>query len=147
MKLTSPAFEDQETMPAKYAKPAENINFPLSWENPPAGTKSFALSVVDLHPVARKFVHWMVVDIPADATSLDEAASGSSMPAGTKELKPYVGPNPPGGTHDYEVTLYALGSETAGLSGKTTLDKFVETVEPQAIGKITLTGKYTKIKK
>jgi len=147
MKLTSPAFEDQETMPAKYAKPAENINFPLSWENPPAGTKSFALSIVDKHPVARNFVHWMVVDIPAETTSVDEAASGSAMPAGVKELKPYVGPNPPAGTHDYEVTLYALSAESAGLSGKTTLDKFVETVEANAIGKATLVGKYTKIKR
>jgi Raf kinase inhibitor-like YbhB/YbcL family protein len=147
MKLTSPAFEDQETMPAKYAKPAENINFPLSWENPPAGTKSFALSIVDQHPVARKFVHWLVVDLPADTASIDEAASGTAMPAGTKELKPYVGPNPPGGTHDYEVTLYALKTETAGLSGKTTLDKFTEAIGENAIGTAVLVGKYTKIKK
>jgi len=102
MQLTSTAFNGAQIIAAKYARPAENISFPLSWVDAPALTHSFAFSLVDLHPVARKFVHWLVVDLAAETTSLEEAASGSTMPPGSTELKPYVGPNPPAGTHDYQ---------------------------------------------
>jgi Raf kinase inhibitor-like YbhB/YbcL family protein len=90
MMLRSSAFEDTQTMPPKYAKKGENVSPPLSWDNVPQGTKSFALAVVDRHPVARNFVHWLVIDMSADVTSLEEGASGSArMPAGSRELKVY----------------------------------------------------------
>src|SRR5258708_27194238 len=63
MVLRSSAFEDTQTMPSKYAKAGQNVSPPLSWENAPQGTKSFALAVVDRHPVARNFVHLLVIDM------------------------------------------------------------------------------------
>ena len=54
---------------------------------------------------------------------------------GARKLKPYVGPNPPAGTHDYQITLYALDSARAGpVSGRTTLDAFIDAVGRRAIG-------------
>src|SRR4051812_1016093 len=112
MVLRSSAFEDTQMMPPKYAKKGENVSPPLLWENVPQGTKSFALAVVDRHPVARNFVHWLVIDMSADVTSLEEGASGSArMPVGSRELKVYGGPNPPSGSHNYEFTLYALKTD------------------------------------
>jgi phosphatidylethanolamine-binding protein (PEBP) family uncharacterized protein len=70
MVLRSSAFEDTQTMPSTYAKAGQNVSPPLSWENAPQGTKSFALAVVDRHPVARNFVHWLVIDMSAYAASL-----------------------------------------------------------------------------
>ena len=57
--LSSPAFKDGTLMPKKMANNTagsancvgENISPPLNWANPPAGTKSFALTMVD--PEAR----------------------------------------------------------------------------------------------
>jgi hypothetical protein len=48
--------------------------------------------VVDRHPVAGDYVHWLVVDIVAGVTSLKEAASGAAMPAGSREVSPMSGP-------------------------------------------------------
>ena len=91
---------------------------PCPWPGPGRrpGRKSFALTIIDPHPVAHNWVHWLVMDIPGDATSLAEGASGKKMPPGAVELKnswgelSYGGPQPPKGTgdHPYVVTLYAL---------------------------------------
>jgi len=62
MEISSSAFKDGEKIPVQYVMPGaggKNISVPLSWKNPPSGTKSFALSMVDPHPVAQNWVHWL----------------------------------------------------------------------------------------
>jgi Raf kinase inhibitor-like YbhB/YbcL family protein len=93
----------------------------LEWKNPPAGTKSFALMVhdPDAPTGGSGFWHWIVYNIPADATALPEDAgnaSGVNMLKGavqgnTDMGKPgYVGPCPPPGSpkHHYNFVLYPL---------------------------------------
>ena len=93
----------------------------LEWKNPPAGTKSFALMVhdPDAPTGGSGFWHWIVYNIPADATSLPEGAgdaAGAGLPKGsvqgnTDMGKPgYVGPCPPPGPkqHHYNFMLYPL---------------------------------------
>ena len=90
MEISSSAFKDGEKIPIQYVMPGaggKNISVSLSWKNIPSGTKSFALSVVDPHPVAQNWVHWLVINIPAQSISLEEGASGKKMPAGAVELK------------------------------------------------------------
>jgi Raf kinase inhibitor-like YbhB/YbcL family protein len=149
MILKSSAFKENQPIPPQYAKAGQNISPPLSWENAPEGTKAFALAIVDHHPVARNFVHWMVIDIPASVTSLAEGASATpSMPNGARELKPYTGPNPPppSGSHDYEFTLYALKTSTLDLPEKVPLEQFINTVQQNTLATATLIGKYDKNK-
>lgn len=44
-----------------------NASPALSWKNPPAGTKSFVLTVYDKDaPTGLGWMHWVVADIPAD---------------------------------------------------------------------------------
>ena len=104
MELSSTAFKDGEKIPMHYVMPGaggKNISVPLAWSNAPSGTKSFALSMVDPHPVAQNWVHWLLINIPAKVTSLEEGASGKKMPHGSVELKNsfgeigYGGPQPP----------------------------------------------------
>ena len=145
MLLKSSAFEDTQAIPPKYAKVGQNVSPPLSWENVPQGTKSFALAIVDQHPVAKNYVHWLVVGIGAYVTTLEEAASGSTlMPAGSKELKAYTGPNPPSGAHDYEFTLYALKTDTLDLPQKVSLNVFRQVVEQSSLATAKLVGKFAK---
>jgi phosphatidylethanolamine-binding protein (PEBP) family uncharacterized protein len=80
MILRSSAFEDGQEIPQKHGKKIENVSPQLTWRDAPRGTKSFALAVVDRHPVARNYGHWLVVDIHAGTTSLKEGASGTGMP-------------------------------------------------------------------
>jgi Raf kinase inhibitor-like YbhB/YbcL family protein len=153
MQLSSQAFSDGGKIPQPYVMPGaggQNLSLPLTWSGPPAGTKSFALSIVDPHPVARNWVHWLVVDIPGDANSLAEGASGKKMPPGAVELqnswgKPaYGGPQPPSGTgdHPYVVTLYALSVPQLQVKAGAGLMGFKQALEGKVLASATITGYY-----
>src|SRR3974377_1182244 len=61
MELKSSAFADGEKIPQKYVMPGaggKNLSLPFQWSGAPAGTQSFALAIVDPHPVAHNWVHW-----------------------------------------------------------------------------------------
>jgi len=153
MEIVSSAFKDGEKIPIQYVMPGaggKNISIPLSWKNVPSGTKSFALSVVDPHPVAQNWIHWLVINIPADVTFLEEGASRKKLPQGSRELKNsfgeigYGGPQPPKGTgdHPYVFTLHALNVEKLDLGANTSLSTFKKFIEGKILGSATITGKY-----
>jgi hypothetical protein len=153
MQLSSSAFADGGKIPVPYVMPGaggKNLSLPLSWAGAPAGTKSFALSIVDPHPVARNWVHWLVKDIPGDASTLAEGASGRKMPPGMVEMKNswgelgYGGPQPPKGTgdHPYVVTLYALNTPQLEVKPTATLPEFNKALEGKVLASATITGYY-----
>lgn len=153
MEISSSAFKDGEKIPIQFVMPGaggKNISVPLSWKNIPSGTKSFALSVVDPHPVAQNWVHWLVINIPANMASIEEGASRKNMPLGSVELTNsfrdigYGGPQPPKGTgdHPYIFTLYALSEEKLNLGVNTSLSAFKKALEGKILRSTTLTGKY-----
>jgi Raf kinase inhibitor-like YbhB/YbcL family protein len=143
--VKSPAFGDGQEIAQKYGKKIDNVSPPLEWAGAPDGTKSFALACVDIHPIARNYVHWLVADLSPQLSSLPEGAAGSSDPDFT-EVKPYAGPFPPSGTHDYEFTLYALQTDTLGVRPGATLQEFRDAAEQQSLATATLIGKFTKIR-
>jgi len=153
MEISSTAFKDGEKIPIQYVMPGaggKNISIPLVWKNVPAGTKSFCLSIVDIHPVAQNWVHWLVINIPPQVTFIEEGASKKKMLKGSVELKNswgnigYGGPQPPRGTgdHSYVVTLYALNIEKLDLGGNTSLSAFKRAIEGKAVGSASIIGKY-----
>jgi hypothetical protein len=153
MEISSAAFKDGDKIPIQYVMPGaggKNVSVPLSWKNAPSGTKSFALSMVDPHPVAQNWVHWLVINIPANVASLEEGASRKKMPRECIELKNsfgdigYGGPQPPKGTgdHPYVFTLYALSAEKLDLGANTSLSAFKKALEGKILGSATITGKY-----
>jgi Raf kinase inhibitor-like YbhB/YbcL family protein len=153
MEISSSAFKDKGKIPIQYVMPGaggKNISIPLTWKNAPAGTKSFALSIVDPHPVAQNWVHWLVINLPRDLTSIEEGASRKKMPSGSAELKSsfgdigYGGPQPPQGTgdHPYVVTLYALNVEKLELGMNTSLSAFKKAIEGKVIESASVTGMY-----
>jgi ribose transport system ATP-binding protein len=158
--LHSPAFDDGGVIPDRCAE-ANSVSPPLSWENPPRGTRSFALAVTDpdLPPqfnFPRAFAHWMVINIPADATGLAEGASpGGQLPQGAIELpsdfvtfgipgygRGYGGPWPPDSAHRYIFALYALKSERLEIPEGADYVDFVRAVMPVTITTATLVGVY-----
>jgi Raf kinase inhibitor-like YbhB/YbcL family protein len=113
--LTSTAFKDGETIPAKYGYimtgqcSGENYSPPLSWTGTPAGTQSFTVTMID--PDGGNWVHWMQFNIPSEQNELPEEVGGPDI--GIKGVNSfhknrYGGPCPPSGTHKYIFTLYAL---------------------------------------
>lgn len=144
MKLHSTSFENRQQIPQKFGKKRENVSPQLSWADAPGEAKSFAVSVVDTHPVARGYVHWLVVDIGADITTLAEDAAARGLPDGARELISYAGPFPPSGTHEYEFTLFALARHTPDLRTGATLDQFVAATRGDVLATATLDGNFTK---
>jgi len=156
MVLSSSAFSDGKPLPTKYAyhgvKGGKNISVPLAWGDVPKGTKSFALSIVDPHPVAKNWVHWFVVNIPGTVTSLAEGASVKAMPAGSKELYNtygtlgYGGPEPPPGSgpHPYEMVVYAIDVPALEISVNATLTAFKRGLEGRVVASAKITGIYER---
>jgi Raf kinase inhibitor-like YbhB/YbcL family protein len=143
--LQSPAFDNDQEMAQKYGKKAQNLSPPLEWQGAPEGTGSFALAFVDVDPVARDYVHWLVADISPQLNSLPEGAGGGRN-SGFTEIKPYIGPFPPSGTHDYEFTLYALRTDRLGVPPGATLQQFRHAAEQNSLATATVVGKFTKIR-
>jgi hypothetical protein len=143
--LQSPAFDNDQEMAQKYGKKAQNLSPPLEWQGAPEGTGSFALAFVDIDPVARDYVHWLVADISPQLNSLPEGAGGGRN-SGFTEVKPYIGPFPPSGTHDYEFTLYALRTDRLGVPPGATLQQFRHAAEQNSLATATVVGKFTKIR-
>ncbi len=97
-----------------------NISPALSWSGAPAGTKSFAVTVYDPDaPTGSGWWHWVVFNIPANATGLPKNAGdlkANLAPAGSVQSRTdfgtpgYGGPCPPKGDkpHRYIFTVFAV---------------------------------------
>ncbi len=114
--LRSEAFADREAMPARCSRKGGNVSPPLSWSDPPQGTQSLALAVVDIDtPFRLPVTHWIVFNIPPGAGLLPEGRpSGEDLGGGIIQGRnwarrhAFIGPDPPWGKHRYVFTLYAL---------------------------------------
>ena len=155
--LTCQAYGDNETIPTQYAHSrvvgGKNISPGFLWTDPPVNTRSFALSIIDPHPVANNWVHWLVINIPfRDRMIVQGASRSEKLPSGARELMSsfneigYGGPAPPkgSGTHPYVATLYALNVEKLDLDTSTPLSKFQRAMEGKIIAEVTLTGLFER---
>lgn len=153
LKLTSATFGDGGPMPARTTLYGENVSPDLSWSGAPAGTGSFALVCADpdaMRVAGKEWVHWVVVDIPPETTSIPEGAP--SLPAPARQLRTdfgkegYGGPRPPAGTgvHHYEFALYAIEAKALGVKSGASLEAIREAIRKEALDQATLTGTFEK---
>ena len=101
----------------------KNVSPAIRWNNAPAGTRSFAVTVYDPDaPTGSGWWHWLIYDIPASATGLPEHAGdadGKRLPTGAVQGRTdfgtvgFGGACPPAGDkpHHYIFTVYALKIE------------------------------------
>jgi Raf kinase inhibitor-like YbhB/YbcL family protein len=119
MTLTSPSFGHGDLIPKIHAADGPNRSPPLTWADPPQGTKSLALLVEDPDapdPAApqRIFAHWVVYNLPPSAGYLALGANRDGLPTGARPGRNdfgkigYGGPAPPVGRHRYFFRLFAL---------------------------------------
>ena len=152
LKLTSSAFAPGGEIPSKYTCEGEDLSPPLAWSDVPANAKSLALIVDDPDapdPAAPKmtWVHWVLYNIPASASSLAEGAK--ALPAGTLQgvndwkRTGYGGPCPPIGRHRYFHKLYALDTVLPDL-GQVPKTKLEAAMKPHVIAQAALIGTYQK---
>jgi Raf kinase inhibitor-like YbhB/YbcL family protein len=130
-----------------------NVSPALTWSNPPAGTKSFALLMHDPDaPTGSGWWHWVVYNIPATQSSLPAGAGDPQkklLPAGAVQGRSdfgtpgYGGPcPPPGAPHHYYLRLYALKDAKLDVPADATAAYIGFTVRAHSLAKAELMGLY-----
>ena len=133
----------------------DNVSPALSWSGAPPGTQSFALLVhdPDAPTGGAGWWHWVVYDIPANATSLAQGAgtaNGAGLPPGALQgvtdfgAPGWGGPCPPegGGPHHYHFTLHALKVARLEIPPGATAALIGYMVNANSLGKASFTGLY-----
>jgi Raf kinase inhibitor-like YbhB/YbcL family protein len=116
MEIRSASIAADSYIDPKYAEPGaggQNISPDLSWTPGPTSTASYAVTCFDPDaPTGSGWWHWVVTDIPASITHLDE---GAPVPAGARTwVNDYGYPGwggpwpPPGPAHRYEFRVFAV---------------------------------------
>src|SRR5690242_10847803 len=105
--VSSTAFKAGQPIPQEYTDYGKRRSIPLSWSDPPPGTRSLAIVMDD--PDARSerpFVHWLIYNIPPDTKSLEaglpttprlDAPKGALQGRNSTRSLGYFGPRPPKG--------------------------------------------------
>jgi len=119
MELKSGAFSHEGMIPKKYTCSGEDFSPPLSWSQPPAGTKSICIIADDPDAPVGTWVHWVIYNIPPDKKGLEENVPkvdklGDGTLQGINDFRRvgYGGPcPPPGPAHRYFFKIYALDTK------------------------------------
>lgn len=150
--LASPTLHDGGRVPlsAVYTEcGGGNVSPPLAWSHPPAGTKSFAVTVFD-RDVAGGFWHWIVIEIPIGAHGLNADAGAprsGNAPGDAAQLRNdfgnhgYSGPcPPPGKPHHYVFTVYALDASGLGLAAHFSRQDALAAIKRHTLAKASITA-------
>ena len=150
LKVTSTVFQQGGVIPAQYTCDGADISPPLTWTGGPGGTQSYALIADDPDAPVGTWVHWVLYNIPATATSLPENVAkkeclSDGTVQGVNDFKRYGygGPCPPGGTHRYFFKVYALDTVLKTGPGLTK-KKLLREIEGHILGQGELMGTYSR---
>ena len=148
LRITSPAFENNGTIPPKYGCDGSNVNPPVQIANLPPGTKSLALVFDDQDAPRGSYVHWILWNIDPAEKEIQENSLPRGAVQGRNDFKKnsYGGPCPPTRPHKYALKVYALDTllELNPQSGKADLEK---AMEGRILARGQLVGVYQREKK
>lgn len=149
MLITSPAFQEGQTIPIKYTcdDGGDNLNPPLAFANTPAQAKSLALIMDDPDSPGGVFNHWLLWNIDPLTTQIAEGSTPSGSVVGTTSFgdQGYGGPCPGIGQHRYQFKIYALDT-TLDLPESATQADLEPALKGHILGSGKLTGVYMRQK-
>lgn len=151
LEIKSPAFEDGVSIPPQYTCKGQDVSPPLNWSGVPEGTKSIALISDDPDAPVGTWVHWVIYNIPADASGLEEGIPKKGvLPNGSMQgitdfgTIGYGGPcPPPGGPHRYYFKLYALDIKVDLKPGATKAD-LLESIKGHVLEEAQIMGTFKR---
>jgi Raf kinase inhibitor-like YbhB/YbcL family protein len=109
--MKSSAFGNNQKIPAVYTCDGNDINPPLTIEGTPKEAKTLALIMDDPDAPRGTFDHWVVWNIPASASTIEEHSVPGTEGLNSGRKVGYYGPCPPSGTHRYFFKVYALDAQ------------------------------------
>lgn len=141
--VSSPAFAEGNSMPARFTCDGEAVSPPLEWSG--GSAKAWALVVDDPDAPAGTFDHWVVLDISPRTTRVQtgRVPAGGVQVVNSSGGATYAGPCPPSGEHHYRFTVYALDAPT-GLTKNASLADALDAIGHHATARGTLTVVYAR---
>ncbi|CAN5333342.1 YbhB/YbcL family Raf kinase inhibitor-like protein [soil metagenome] len=149
--LTSEDVQDGQPLKDDQVGSAGNTSPQLSWNGAPEGTKSFVVTCFDPDaPTPSGFWHWVLVDLPADVTSLDTGAAAAELPGKAFHCradggeKAFMGAAPPEGdqVHRYFYVVHAVSEESLGVDSDTSPAAVSFNLAFKTLGRAVLHGTY-----
>ena len=137
--VMSTAFANTESIPKKYTCQGEDISPPLQWDEVEEA-KYYAVKIDDPDAPAGTWVHWIVINIPAEKTSIVEGEVPGEEVENDFGRVTYGGPCPPSGKHRYYFRVYALSDKLEGV----TKENFEEKVKEHTLAYGDHMGTYEK---
>jgi len=143
MELTSPLFINNDGYPEACTCDGKEISPPLEVEGVPKSAKSLVLVLRDPDAPGGIFIHWIMwnIDPKTRKIKLDSVPEGAVLGKTTNGKIKYVGPCPPGGTHRYIFTLYALDTKLY-LNQGATVEQLNAAISGRVIAQARLLAKY-----
>jgi Raf kinase inhibitor-like YbhB/YbcL family protein len=123
-----------------------NISPELTWSGVPMAAKSLVLTMIDVDVKPSQWSHWILVDLPATATSLPQGTQ--SLPGNAKAIVTnfgdpgYAGPCPPTGTgvHHYEFTIWAMPRASVSFAPDQKATEVIAFLSQRALDRASLTA-------
>ncbi len=149
MKISSPIFEHNQSIPTLYTCDGNNTNPPLAITEVPANAKSLVLIMddPDVPTFVREdglWVHWLVWNIDPKTSVIKENTSDFGVVGlNTRGVNAYGGPCPPDREHRYFFKLYALDT-TLDLDTATNKDQLEKAMAGHIIEQAELIGLYKR---
>ena len=148
-RLWSTAFDEGGAIPERHTCEGDKVSPPLIWSEPPSDTRSLAILCEDPDAPRGRFVHWIMFNLPVDATELAEGVPPTpELPSGARQGANDAGgigwtaPCPPDGqTHRYVFTCVALRT-LVRLEPGVTLDELRGALAGEVLAEATLTGTF-----
>ncbi len=142
-------FRNLDLIPKKYTCDGQNLSPPLSWNDPPEGTKAMVIIMDDPDAPMGVFTHWVLFNIPNDATELPEGypnqpsfEDGSIQGINDFGKLGYGGPCPPPGLpHNYSFRLYAVDVKLSLKAGVSKIE-VIDAIKGHIMSQAELIGRY-----
>ncbi|GAA2160381.1 hypothetical protein FHX52_3073 [Humibacillus xanthopallidus] len=122
--VTSDDINDGSPLKDDQVADRGNTSPQLSWSGAPEGTQSYVVTCFDPDaPTPSGFWHWVLVDVPADVTSLDAGAASGALPGKAFHVRNdggdhgFMGAAPPKRDmpHRYFFVVHAVSEPTLGV--------------------------------